>query len=83
MDVTLVHGQRTDDGRRTECEDRARILETELAIRKNTEKLGKMPKSQEKCRKFRENPEKVRKNTEKLGKIEKSQDKQKKLGNIL
>ena len=29
-DVTLVHGQRTDG--RTECEDSARILETELAI---------------------------------------------------
>ena len=30
-DVTLVHdGQRTDG--RTECEDRARILETEFAI---------------------------------------------------
>ena len=29
-DVTLVHG-RTDNGR-TECEDRARILETEFAI---------------------------------------------------
>ena len=30
-DVTLVHG-RTDNGRTTECEDRARILETEFAI---------------------------------------------------
>ena len=34
-DVTLVHDGRTDgrttDGRRTECEDRARILETEFA----------------------------------------------------
>ena len=30
-DVTLVDGQRTDDGR-TECEDRARILETEFTI---------------------------------------------------
>ena len=31
-DVTLVHGQRTDNAR-TECEDRARILETEFAIK--------------------------------------------------
>ena len=31
-DVTLVHDGRTTDGRRTECEDRARILETEFAI---------------------------------------------------
>ena len=31
-DVTLDDGQRTD-GQRTECEDRARILETEFAIR--------------------------------------------------
>ena len=30
-DVTLDDGQRTD-GQRTECEDRARILETEFAI---------------------------------------------------
>ena len=29
-DVTLVHGR--TDGQRTECEDRARILETEFAI---------------------------------------------------
>ena len=29
-DVTLVHGH--TDGRTTECEDRARILETEFAI---------------------------------------------------
>jgi len=36
--VTLVDGQRTDG--RTECEDRARILETEFAI----EKLGKIGK---------------------------------------
>ena len=33
-DVTLGDDGRTDDGR-TECEDRARILETEFAILKN------------------------------------------------
>ena len=31
-DVTLVHDARTTDNGRTECEDRARILETEFAI---------------------------------------------------
>ena len=31
--VTLVdNGRTTDNGQRTECEDRARILETEFAI---------------------------------------------------
>ena len=33
LDVTLDDGRTTDDGR-TECEDRARILETEFAITK-------------------------------------------------
>ena len=34
-----ARGQRTTDGR-TECEDRARILETEFAIVKNLSKIG-------------------------------------------
>ena len=38
-DVTLVHDARTDNGQRTECEDRARILETEFAISSPCQKV--------------------------------------------